>query len=130
MSQQSTVLIENLENQGVLMMTWETAIKDRDVLDAFRQITAVLDVTAKPIDVIVKLDQDSRFSVHNTVVDLLMPYQHSMLREWLIVGSSGFAEAFMRLLPETSGWHNVRWFDSEAQAWAYKQLNRSDGLVM
>jgi hypothetical protein len=117
-----TVEIEDFEGFPAIRMTWQHVVKYYDLRDAFRGIEAKLNVSTRPLYVVVDITRSPNFPLNATVAEAAAgPYRNPNLVEWLIIGSNRGAHIVEQVLSSITGRRNVRWFKTEAEVITYLQ---------
>jgi hypothetical protein len=122
---QLTVVVEPLDDEPALRMTWQQNVTYTDLKQAFADIHKRLNESATPLYVIVDISSHPKFPLSATVAEAAAgPYRNPKLIEWLVIGSDGMARLIANLLGALTGRRNVKWFQSEAEVLAYMEERR------
>ena len=125
---QPTISVETIENYNAIRMVWARHVNGPDVHSAFAQVQAILNASDQQMYVVVDILNQPQFPLGDTLQAAMYgPYRNPNLKEWLIVGTNQFAKMIERVLAATTGRHNVRWFDTEAEALDY--LIQTTGMI-
>lgn len=102
------------------MLWWAHAVRREDVVQAFRDLNAILNAASDPIYVFVDLRERPNFPLGDTLRGALDgPFRHPKLKEWLVIGSSPMAHTIGRMLSSITRRHNIKWFNTEQDAINY-----------
>lgn len=115
-----TVNVKVMEGQNALLMTWQRDVDKDDVRSAYHEMMEHLNMTSKPMYIIVDIQSNPRFPLAETISGAFWgPFRHKMLAEWLVVGSSSLARNIGRTLTGITLRDNIRWFGTMEEAVAY-----------
>lgn len=116
----STVSVTPITGRDALLLSWEHRVDKDDVRTAFADMTQYLHEARRPLYVIVDLRKNPVFPLAETITACFWgPFRHTMLAEWLVVGSSPPARTIGRTLVGISRRDNIRWLQTMEQAEEY-----------
>lgn len=124
----TTVTVKHIDHQTILMV-WADVVTPLDVKEAFKEVDAILNKAEQEMFVVVDISTNPNFPLSATISGALFgPYRNPKLREWLIVGSNAMAHSIERTLANIARRSNVRWFTTQAEAYAYVEQSKAAEL--
>jgi hypothetical protein len=115
-----TVYVEEISGYNAVKMIWAHDVDRHDVTVAFKHLQTMVESSSTPLYVVLDLQNKPRMPLQETMSGALTgPYRHPMLAEWLVIGSSMVARSIERSLAAIAKRQNMRWFETEADAFAY-----------
>ncbi len=116
----TTVTVTPVEGHPALLMQWTSAPEKRDVRDAFKTMTEMLDASAVSLRVIVDVSSNPRFPLSETISGAFWgPFRNPKLAEWLVIGASMTSHTIGRTLTSLSRRDNICWFETMDEAMRY-----------